>query len=213
VFRTSKPLTCTPYCREVRDLRKPYVESHATSCVVKWEIWGNLMLSHMQHHVLWSERSEEIYLESHATSRVVWHFCSASWEMIVRFVDIGEIVDHHCLNFLFLSLIIIHKFNFVVNILYKWLLSRWFYFRNLREYNKFAKIKTDGNTFILNVQFFLHEHNSKNKNWWISLIFILANFTTYAVYNKKLCLLMSLPFLAIDYFSWSLYHLPSPILV
>ena len=35
-------VTCNIMCREVRDLRKSYVESHATSGVVKWEIWGNL---------------------------------------------------------------------------------------------------------------------------------------------------------------------------
>ena len=26
-----------------------------------------------------------------------------SWEVLVRFVDIGGIVDHHCLNFLFID--------------------------------------------------------------------------------------------------------------
>ena len=31
-----------------------------------------------------------------------WSFCvQLKWEVIVRFVDIGEIDDHHCLNFLF----------------------------------------------------------------------------------------------------------------
>ena len=32
-----------------------------------------------------------------------WSFCvQLRWEVIVRFVDIGEIDDHHCLNFLFI---------------------------------------------------------------------------------------------------------------
>ena len=41
-------------------------------------------------------------------SKVICHFppfflCSvSSWDVIVCFVGIGEIVDHHCLNFLFI---------------------------------------------------------------------------------------------------------------
>ena len=42
------------------------------------------------------------------TSYVVVFLCSVSSEVILRFVDIGEIDDHHCLNFLF----IIVKFFF-----------------------------------------------------------------------------------------------------
>ena len=41
-------------------------------------------------------------------------FYELRWEVIVRFVDIGGIVEHHCLNFLFLKseiyLIYISKF-------------------------------------------------------------------------------------------------------
>jgi hypothetical protein len=36
---------------------------------------------------------------------MLWSFFSVSqvrWEVIVRFVDIDGIVDHHCLNFLFI---------------------------------------------------------------------------------------------------------------
>jgi len=33
---------------------------------------------------------------------VYFMFSVLRWEVIVRFVDIGEIVDHHCLNFLFI---------------------------------------------------------------------------------------------------------------
>jgi len=31
-------------------------------------------------------------------------FIDSGWEMVVHFVDNGEIVDHHCLNFLFIEL-------------------------------------------------------------------------------------------------------------
>jgi hypothetical protein len=33
-----------------------------------------------------------------------WVFSELTWEVIVRFVDIGGIVDHYCLNFLFIIL-------------------------------------------------------------------------------------------------------------
>jgi hypothetical protein len=36
--------------------------------------------------------------------KVFFMFTELRWELIVRFVDIGEIVDHHCLNFLFIGL-------------------------------------------------------------------------------------------------------------
>ena len=39
------------------------------------------------------------------------HFCIqwARWEVIVLFVDIDGIIDHHCLNFLFIMISIIHN--------------------------------------------------------------------------------------------------------
>ena len=39
-------------------------------------------------------------------------FYTFRWEVVVHFVDIGEIVDHHCLNFLF----IINTFQKSINI-------------------------------------------------------------------------------------------------
>jgi hypothetical protein len=53
---------------------------------------------------------------------VFFFFCVFSeyvWEVIVRFVDIGWIVDHHCLNFLFLSNLKFHPLCHTVFIFLK----------------------------------------------------------------------------------------------
>jgi hypothetical protein len=45
------------------------------------------------------------------------------WDVIVRFVDIAEIVDHHCLTFIFLM---------VQCILYKYIFISWSTFKDIR---------------------------------------------------------------------------------
>jgi hypothetical protein len=43
---------------------------------------------------LWSVSSQRLDFQRHMS------FCEFKWEVINHFVDIGGIVDHHCLNFL-----------------------------------------------------------------------------------------------------------------
>jgi hypothetical protein len=67
----------------------------------RWHYWNNIHLtsSILPHFCArpkpWSLYSNAIYYDLFC---VQWF----NWEVIARFVDIGGIVDHHCLNFLFI---------------------------------------------------------------------------------------------------------------
>jgi len=54
--------------------------------------------------------SHELDFQRHMSWSVL---CSVRWEVIVHFVDIGGIVDHHCLNLLFINYYNLHKEHFI----------------------------------------------------------------------------------------------------
>ena len=55
------------------------------------------------------------------------HWVQLRWEVIVCFVDIGGIVDHHHLSFLFITLTKTNVFFIVSRFQLKWISFKWVY--------------------------------------------------------------------------------------
>jgi hypothetical protein len=74
----------------------------------------NIVIACLNFNPLWKGVLEHISIAN--TKREGWgcvQWIQLRWEVIVRFVDIGEIDNHHCLNFLFIG-------NIIRSLLFSW---------------------------------------------------------------------------------------------